>query len=183
MKKILLIFLLINLNNLAQGSIKENITKKLRNIENLSFVFEQNINGKIENGNCIIEYPKKIYCNYKKLNNKILVSDGKSLVIKSKSGSYYRYSIKRTPLNYILDKNFLINKIQNLEGRMIDDKFVNFKILVDGNEINIFFDINNYNLIGWQTLDIYQNLSITYIYSLKVNQILEKDFFRLPDSN
>ena len=183
MKKILLIFLLINLNNLAQGSIKENITKKLRNIENLSFVFEQNINGKIENGNCIIEYPKKIYCNYKKLNNKILVSNGKSLVIKNKSGSYYRYSIKRTPLNYILDKNFLINKIQNLEGRMIDDKFVNFKILVDGNEINIFFDISNYNLIGWQTLDIYQNLSITYIYSLKVNQILEKDFFRLPDSN
>ena len=183
MKKILLIFLLINLNNLAQGSIKENIIKKLRNIENLSFVFEQNINGKIENGNCIIEYPKKIYCNYKKLNNKILVSNGKSLVIKNKSGSYYRYSIKRTPLNYILDKNFLISKIQNLEGRMIDDKFVNFKILVDGNEINIFFDISNYNLIGWQTLDIYQNLSITYIYSLKVNQILEKDFFRLPDSN
>ena len=60
---------------------------------------------------------------------------------------------------------------------------INFKILVEGNEINIFFDSNNYNLIGWQTLDIYQNLSITYIYSLKINQILEKDFFRLPTSN
>ena len=183
MKKILIIFLLINLNNLAQGSIKQNIIKKLKNIENLSFVFEQNINGKIENGNCIIEYPKKIFCNYKKLNNKILVSNGKSLVIKTESGSYYRYSIKRTPLNYILDKSFLINKIQNLEGRMIDDKFINFKILIDGNEINIFFDSNNYDLIGWQTLDIYQNLTITYIYSLKINQILEKDFFRLPTSN
>ena len=66
---------------------------------------------------------------------------------------------------------------------MIDDKFINFKILIEDNEINIFFDSNNYNLIGWQTLDIYQNLSITYIYSLKINQKLEEDFFRLPDSN
>jgi len=183
MKKILIIFLLVNLNSLAHGSIKNNIIKKLENINNLSFVFEQNINGKIENGNCIIEYPKKIFCNYKNLNDKILVSNGKSLVIKTKSGSYYRYSIKTTPLNYILDKNFLINKIQNLEGRMIDDKFINFKIIIESNEINIFFDTNNYNLIGWQTLDIYQNLSITYIYSLKINQKLEEDFFRLPDSN
>ena len=183
MKKILIIFLLVNLNSLAHGSIKNNIIKKLENINNLSFVFEQNINGKTENGNCIIEYPKKIFCKYKKFNDKILVSNGKSLVIKTKSGSYYRYSIKTTPLNYILDKNFLINKIQNLEGRMIDDKFINFKIIIESNEINIFFDTNNYNLIGWQTLDIYQNLSITYIYSLKINQKLEEDFFRLPDSN
>ncbi len=86
MKKILIIFLLINLNNLAHGSIKNNIIKKLKNINNLSFVFEQNINGKTESGNCIIEYPKKIFCNYKNLNNKILVSNGKSLVIKTKSG-------------------------------------------------------------------------------------------------
>ena len=183
MKKILVTILLINFTNLAQGSIKENIINKLKKIDNLSFVFEQNINGKTENGNCVIEYPKKFFCKYKKFNDKILVSNGKSIVIKTKSGSYYRYSIKTTPLNYILDKNFLINEIQNLEGRMIDNKFINFKILIEGNEINIFFDSNNYNLIGWQTLDIYQNLSITYINSLKSNQILEKNFFKLPALN
>ena len=32
----------------------------MQNTENLSFKFEQNINGKVENGNCIIQYPKKI---------------------------------------------------------------------------------------------------------------------------
>ena len=106
-----------------------------------------------------------------------------NLVIKTKSGSYYRYSIKKTPLNYILDKNFLINEIENLKGRIIDDKFINFKILKDDNEINIFFDNINYNLIGWQTLDIYQNLSITYIYSLKINRILDKNTFKIPTSN
>ena len=31
---------------------KENIIINLQNTENLNFNFEQNINGKIENGNC-----------------------------------------------------------------------------------------------------------------------------------
>ena len=128
MKKILLIFIFINLNNIALGSIKENIINNLNSINNLSFNFEQNINGKTETGNCIIEYPKKILCKYNKSYNKILVSDGKSLVIQTKDGSYYRYGITRTPLNYILDKQFLINQIKNLKERIIDDKFINFTI-------------------------------------------------------
>ena len=105
------------------------------------------------------------------------------MVIKNKSGSYYLYPIKRTPLNYILDKNFLIKEIMSLKERIIDDKFINFKILKENNEINIFFDKQNFNLIGWQTLDVYQNLNITFISSLKINQVLEKNLFRLPSSN
>ena len=183
MKKILLIFIFISFNDVALSSIKENIIISLMNTKNFSFKFEQNNNGKIETGNCIIEYPKKIFCKYDKSNNKILVSNGKSLVIKTKSGSYYRYAIKRTPLNYILDKNFLINEIKNLKERVIDNKFVNFTILKDENEINVFFDIKNFDLIGWQTLDIYQNLNITYLSSLKKNQVLKKDIFKLPSIN
>ena len=104
-------------------------------------------------------------------------------MIKTKKGSYYRYAIKSTPLNYILDKNFLINEIKKLNERVIDNKFINFTILKDKNEINIFFDIRNFDLIGWQTLDIYQNLNITYLSSLKKNQILKKDIFKLPKIN
>ena len=183
MKKILLIFLLINFNSVALSSIKENIINNLLNTKNLSFNFEQNINGKVETGNCVIEYPKKIYCKYDNLNGKILVSNGKSLVIKTKNGIYYRYAIKRTPLNYILDKKFLINQIQSLKQRVIDDRFINFTIFRDENEINVFFDIKNFDLIGWQTLDIYQNLNITYLSFLKKNQILKKSIFKLPSLN
>ncbi len=180
MKKILFIFLLINLNNFTSASIKENIINNLNNIENFNFNFEQNINGKIEKGNCTIEYPKKIFCAYNNVNNKILVSNGRSLVIKTINGDFYRYPIKRTPLNYILDKNFLIEEIRNLSERIINDQYINFTMIKDDNEINIFFDKKNYNLLGWQTLDIYQNLIITYISSLKINQPLKKNFFRLP---
>ena len=75
---------------------KKNIIKKFTDIKNVSFDFEQNINGKIENGNCIIEYPKKIYCKYNLSNQKVLVADGKSLVIKTLS-SYYFYALEKTP--------------------------------------------------------------------------------------
>tara|TARA_B100001063_G_scaffold224829_1_gene233157 strand:+ start:2441 stop:2995 length:555 start_codon:yes stop_codon:yes gene_type:complete len=182
-KKILLIFILLNLSNAALGEIKVNIINSLVNIKNFSFNFEQNINGKIETGNCIIEYPKKIFCKYNQKNNKILVSNGNSIVIKTDNGSYYRYRIKNTMLNYVLDKNFLITQIKNLDERIIDDKFINFTIFKDENEINIFFDKINFNLIGWQTLDIYQNLNVTFLTSFKKNQDLDKDIFKLPPAN
>jgi len=182
MKKFLFIYLIFFLNNIALGAIKESIINNLVNTKNLSFNFEQNINGKIETGKCIIEYPKKIFCKYNSSNGKILVSNGRSFVIKTKS-SYYQYSIKRTPLNYILDKKFLINEIKFLEERVVNNKFINFTILKDENEINIFFDKNNYDLIGWQTLDIYQNLSITYLSSVKKNELLKKNIFKLPSAN
>ena len=183
MKQIFFIFILINLNNFALSSSKESIIYNLNNTNNLSFNFEQNINGKVETGNCIIEYPRKIFCKYNLVNNKILVSNGKSLVIKTDDGSYYRYRIKKTPLNYILDKNFLINEIKNINERIVNDKFINFTIKKDNNEINMFFDLKNFNLIGWQTLDIYQNLNITFINSLKKNQSLKKNTFTLPSIN
>ena len=182
MKKIfLIIFFIVSVNNVS-ASIKDNIINKLKDIENISFNFEQNINGKIENGNCIIEYPKKIFCKYDLSNQKILVSNGKSLVIKTLS-SYYHYSLKKTPLNLILNKNFLLEKISNSEERNINDQFVNYNFIENENEINLFFDKNTFNLIGWQTIDIYQNISITYLSSIKRNQKLKKNLFILPERN
>ena len=88
----------------ASANNKEKIIENLNNTENLSFEFEQNINGKIETGNCKIKYPKKIFCRYNKSNKKILVSNGKYLVIKTIS-SHYSYPLKKTPLYLILNKN------------------------------------------------------------------------------
>tara|TARA_B100001121_G_scaffold2222_1_gene1973 strand:+ start:477 stop:1025 length:549 start_codon:yes stop_codon:yes gene_type:complete len=173
-------FLILTFYSHADDKIK--IIQNLKNTYNLNFNFEQNINGKIENGNCTIEYPKKIFCEYDKSNNKILVSNGKSLVIKTIT-SYYLYSLDKTPLNIILDKNFLIGKINSLEGRMIDNKLINFKIIENGNEINVFFDNKTFDLIGWQNTDIYQNFNITYISSIKKNRALPKKLFKLPVKN
>ena len=182
MKKLLFVIIYLSVISDLSASIKENIIKKFRDIENVSFDFEQNINGKIENGNCIIEYPKKIYCKYNLGNQKVLVADGKSLVIKTLS-SYYFYPLEKTPLDTILNKEYLLKKISNLDQRDMGDDFINFNFTENENEINLFFDKKTYNLIGWQTLDIYQNISITYLSSIKRNQKLDKTIFKLPEQN
>ena len=182
MKKHILILLIVFISPKAPAALKENIITNLKNIENVNFNFEQNINGKIENGNCTIQYPKKIFCKYNLGNQKILVSDGKSLIIKT-TASYYKYPLNKTPLNYLLDKEFLIKKINESKARSIQEKLINFKFIENDNEISVFFDINNHNLIGWQTLDIYQNLSITFLSSISKNKKLKRNLFQIPNRN
>tara|TARA_B100000674_G_scaffold253792_1_gene209308 strand:- start:127 stop:675 length:549 start_codon:yes stop_codon:yes gene_type:complete len=177
---IILFFFILTIN--SNAGVREKIINNLEETNNLDFRFEQNINGKIENGNCTIEYPKKIFCEYARSNNKILVSNGKSLVIKTRS-SYYRYPLEKTALNLILNKNYLISKINNLNARIIDNKFINFTILENENEINIFFDNQTFDLTGWQNTDIYQNFNITYISSIRKNRVLKKNLFKLPLQN
>ena len=179
-KYILILIFFVLISN-SKAEIKEKIIENLQNIENLEFKFEQNVNGKIENGICTIKYPKKIYCKYSK-NNKILVSNGKSLVIKTET-SFYRYSLKKTPLNLILDKNFLIKKINFLKENIIDKNLINYTIVENDNEIDVFFDIKTFNLVGWKTRDIYQNTNITYLSSIETNKEITKNLFKIPSQN
>ena len=182
MFRCLLIFIFLISTSITQANDREKIIENLQKIENLKFKFEQNINGKIENGYCIIQYPKKIFCNYMKSNQKILVSNGKSLVIKTKS-SFYRYPLNKTSLNLILDKKFLIKKINNSDEKIIENSYLNYSIIENDNEINVFFDNKTYNLIGWQTKDIYQNINVTYLSSIQLNQEIENNLFQLPSQN
>ncbi len=179
--KLIFLFLLFSIVE-ASANVKQKIIQNLETTNNLTFNFEQNINGKTENGHCALSYPQKIFCKYNLKNKKILVSNGKSIVIKTNS-SYYLYPLKRTPLNLILNKKFLVNKIENLDERVLDNKFVNFKFFEEDFEVNIFFDYKTLNLIGWQTKDIYQNLSITFLDSVKKNQKLNSNLFILPQQN
>ncbi len=179
-KLIFLFFLFSTIE--ASANVKGRIIQNLEATRNLTFNFEQNVNGKTENGHCALSYPQKIFCKYNLKNNKILVSNGKSIVIKTNS-SYYLYPLERTPLNLILNKKFLINKIKNFNERIVDNKFINFRFFEEDFEVNIFFDYKTLDLIGWQTTDIYQNLSITFLDSVKKNQELNSNLFDLPPQN
>ena len=70
-----------------------------------------------------------------------------------------------------------------MEEKLINEEFINYKFVEDNNEINIFFNRKNYNLIGWQTVDIYQNLNNTYLSSIIKNKKLKKNLFKLPAQN
>ena len=180
-KRIIIFLLIININAFVEASIKDEIILNFKKIDNLSFNFKQTIDENTEEGNCIIQYPKKIYCNYDNFKKKIIVSNGKSLVIKNQaSKQYFIYPLDSTPMELILNKNYLIEQMQKLDGKIIDDKYFNFSIQNKDNKINIFFDKNSYDLMGWQTEDIYQNLVITFVYNIEKNKNIDQKFFKLP---
>jgi outer membrane lipoprotein-sorting protein len=77
----------------------------------------------------------------------------------------------------------LIKKIENLKEKTLSQTFINFEILEKENEINVFFDNKTFNLVGWQTKDIYQNINVTYLSSIQKNKQVNKDLFELPTQN
>ena len=64
MIKYVFIIIFFFLINSSSANNKENIINNLKETKNINFEFEQNINEKIEKGNCVIQYPKKIFCEY-----------------------------------------------------------------------------------------------------------------------
>ena len=178
MKKCLIFFILfVNFN--AHSSPSQEIINHFKDINSLEFKFSQKIdNNNIEKGECIISYPKKIFCKYYDIYNKILVSNGKSLIINSdKIPNYYRYPLDKTPLNFILDKKFLISKMNEAE----DDKnypfYYVFNFKYENNSIKVFFDKESLDLMGWETKDIYQNLIQTFLSDININIEVEEKIF------
>ena len=179
MKYILLFFFtLLPLN--AYSSAKNEIKNKLELTNNLQFKFIQNINNKTERGECKISYPKKILCKYDDIFEKVLVSNGRSLVINSKKiVNYLIYKLKDTPLDLILDKNFLINKIDEIDKVEENDESYFFKIKHNESLIKIYFNKNNFDIMGWTTVDMYQNKVETILYEVETNLMIDDKIFRV----
>ena len=178
-----IIFILIffyPLNILA--SSKQQIKNKLEETDNISFKFIQKIGKKTEQGKCIISYSKKILCKYDDIYKKILVSNGRSLVINSKKiKNYLRYQLKDTPLDLILDKKFLLNKLDQVETIEENDETFSVKIVHNNNLLNIFFDKISYEIIGWTTTDIYLNKVETKLSNVETNIMIDEKIFRVQN--
>ena len=157
------------------ASSKQLIKNKLEETDNISFKFIQKIGKKTEQGECVIIYPKKILCKYDDIYNKILVSNGRSLVINSKKiKNYLRYQLKDTPLNLILDKKFLLDKLDQVEIIRENDETFSFEIKHNNNLLNIFFDKKSYEIKGWTTTDIYQNKVETKLSNIETNIMIDE---------
>ena len=181
MKKYVILLFIFFFNINAQSSSNQKIINHLENIDSLQFKFTQRIdNNNIEKGECVILYPKKIFCKYYDIYNKILVSNGKSLVINSdKITNYYRYPLDKTPLNFILDKNFLISKMNKANNDENYPFYYVFNFEFENNLIKIFFDKESLDLMGWETKDIYQNLIQTFLSDVNINIEVEEKIFSI----
>ena len=183
-KKIL--FILVILNFCGQKSFsspKEKIINNFSKIKNIAFKFQQKIDDKIELGKCQIKYPKLIYCLYDNKDKKEMISNGKGLVIKNnRYNKTYIYPLKTTPLEYILNKEFILSRIKNLEPK-INNNVIEFSITTKEKSISIFFDSKTYDLAGWRTIDIYQKEVIFQINNIEKNINIDENQFKLPPLN
>ncbi|MBO6491193.1 MAG: outer-membrane lipoprotein carrier protein LolA [Pelagibacteraceae bacterium] len=183
-KKLFFLILFTLFSQKSFSLAKEKIINNFNKINNISFEFQQKIDDKIEVGKCYIKYPKLIYCLYDNKNKKEMVSNGKSLVIKNnRYNKTYIYPLKTTPLEYILDKEFILNKIKNLEPKININKMIEFSITNESNLLSVFFDSKTYNLSGWKTIDIYQNEVFFQINNLEKNININENQFKLPPLN
>ena len=153
------------------------IIKKISDTKNFAFDFEQFINDKKETGNCTILFDNKMICKYDE-SGKIIVSNGKTLLIRNKNSSFANtYKTENTYFKYFLNKEFLISKI---EGSIIE-KEQSFLLSINeqNNQLNIFFDKNNYLIKGWETVDMYGNKVRSDIVVKNINQELSDNIFNL----
>ena len=162
----------------ANSDITKEIAKTLEKSNNYNFEFVQKINEKKETGNCILVFNRKINCKYDN-SNKILISDGKNLIIKNNNSEIPNfYKLENTSLYKILDKKFLIDqlKVKNVREEN-DNLFINLNY--QNVDIKLFFDKDKLHLKGWQTTDIYNNSVSTEIYIREVNEIVNENLFNI----
>ena len=189
-KKIFLItFLIINffikdsfpLDNQARINSIEKIKESLIETNSLSFFFEQKINDKIELGSCLIKYPKLMHCYYDNKAKKELISDGYTFAIyKKKYNKIYLYPLITLTLNHFLDKDFILKELSPTKQFNITDKIIEFEVYNKKQKLIVAFDAKTFVILGWKTIDIFQNNVEFTIYNVKKNILIEENEFKIP---
>ena len=179
-KFITTLFLIVNFSLNLQADNKQLIIDRLIEIDNIKFDFEQTINEKKETGKCILVFDNKLNCNYQDSMHKEILINGKRLVIKHKRyDKIYFYPVANSPFMNILNKKNLISLIRKSSYKLKNNIELTY-VDENNNKIKVFFDNNNYYLIGWNVRDQLQNeinfsLKITFI-----NSKFDPKLFRIP---
>ena len=180
-KSFIFLFFFLFFSQKVFATPKESILENLNKINNLSFEFKQQIGEKIETGKCKIEYPKRMYCLYDGKNIKEVISNGKTLAIKNnRYNKVYFYRLKKTPFYHVLDKEYIISEIEKLKPQIINNQLIKFSVIKEKNLFAFFFNAKTFDLAGWETSDIYQNLVVFEINNIQKNIMIDKKLFKLP---
>ena len=148
----------------------------------MEFTFEQLVNEKIEKGNCLLEFPGKLKCNYFDDKKKELVINNKRLAITQKRyNKTYHYPISKSPFINILYKDKLLEIIE-LSELESSDQIIKL-IYISDNEITVFFDKKSLDLKGWEIKDQFNNKIKFFLTIVAKNDIFEKSTFKIPEIN
>ena len=165
----------------SKANFQEKLLDKYKNINTLHFDFTQTIGEKIEFGSCHIKYPLLMKCIYPKKRKSIIANGKKFAIVKKRYKKIYYYPLKKTPLFYLLNKENILNIIQNYEPSFIDENLIQYELTDHNlNIISIFFDKKTLNLSGWKTIDAYSNQVSFLLRNIKTNVLIENKFFKIP---
>ena len=180
----LLIFIFsINTTNLIANT-KLEIVNNLNNIETLKFDFVQISFDKKENGICFLKRPHFLKCIYEDKNKKELIVNRRNLVIYHKRyNKTYYYPVSKSYFIDILDKKKFENLI--LDGDLsLNEEIFKIKYSTENKgEIIFFFNKENFNLSGWEIIDLNGNHTSFKIDNLNKNQDLNNKLFSIPVIN
>ena len=178
--KIFTIFILLSVNLSADE--KDQIVTQLNNLNSLEFTFDQVVNEKTEKGNCLLEFPGKLKCDYFDDKKKELIINKKRLAITQKRyNKTYYYPISKSPFLNILYKDKLL-EIVNSGELELSDQIIKLKYSND-KEITVFFDKKTLDLKGWQITDQYNNNISFFLHIVAKNNIFKKEMFEIPEIN
>ena len=179
-KKIFLVFVLLSADLYANE--KDQIMAQLNKLNSLEFTFNQLTNEKAEKGNCLLQFPGKLKCNYFDDKKKELVINNKRLAITQKRyNKTYHYPVTNSPFLNILYKEKLLEIVKSGELE-VSDQIIKLIYLGD-NEITVFFNKKNLDLKGWQVIDQYNN-NIDFSLDITAkNGVFKKDTFKIPEIN
>ena len=167
--------------SISLANFQENLINKYKKINTLSFDFTQKVGDKTEFGNCYIKYPLLMKCEYPKKKKSIIANNKRFAVIKRRHKKIYQYSLKKTPLFFLLNKESILNIIKNYEPTLTNLDQIEYKLSDNNsNEISIFFDKNSLELLGWKTIDSYSNQVDFIIKNIKTNVLIENKIFEIP---
>ena len=167
--------------NSLQANFQEKLINKYKTINTLHFDFKQKIGEEVEFGNCYIKYPLFMKCDYPKKKKSIIANGKRFVIVKKKYKKIYHYSLKKTPLIYLLKKEIILNLIENSEPLNVDSNIIKYELIVNNsNKIKIFFDKNTLELLGWKTIDVYSN-EVSFLFrNIETNILIKNEIFKIP---
>ena len=167
--------------NSSQATFQEQLINKYKEINTLSFDFTQKIGEKVEFGNCYIKYPLLMKCEYPKKKKSIIVDGKKFAIVKRRYKKIYYYPLKKTPLFYLLNKENILNLIENYEPTTIDSNIVEYELIENNsNKLKVFFDKISLEFLGWKTIDAYSNEVSFLIRNIETNILIKNEIFKIP---
>ena len=166
------------------GSTTDEIAKKLNETNSIIFSFEQTSNNLNEKGKCYLLFPGNLKCVYLGEEGKeILVKNNSLYIIKHKFKRSYRYPIKNSAFNIVLDKSKILENLKTINPSKIGTQNDNYFYEIrtdDGVFVKIFFNKKSKILKGWETISYNQEPVKFNIINPKINTEFKEKFI-LPN--